>query len=185
MSYKILVASYTDSIHSLQFDPTTSPPTLQLVKSTKVGHHPSWITRHPDAPSLAFTGLEQSDGRLLVLKIGDDSDVEVLADVSSAGRDPCTILVLENQVLVGNVSLYISFLCFLAVNLYLFYLHPVFFWYRRHLYPSRRSHPFLPAIIIHYHCIRVTARSSILRQWPASGPPGGFSSPPSVSVQKL
>ena len=102
MAYTILVASYTDSIHILHFDPNTSPPTLVIKKSTKIGHHPSWITRHPTVPSLAFTGLEQSDGRLLSLKISD-TNVEVLSDVSSAGRDPCSLLVYEDQVFVGNV----------------------------------------------------------------------------------
>ncbi|KAG2053301.1 hypothetical protein BDR06DRAFT_1008702 [Suillus hirtellus] len=44
----IFVASYTDSIYTLSFDPVplTGSPTLNLLAQTIIGHHPSWITSH-------------------------------------------------------------------------------------------------------------------------------------------
>lgn len=66
MCYRILVASYTDGLTSLLFDP--KGPTLEVTSKIKVGNRPSWLTAHPDDPTLVFTGLEQSDGIIIALK---------------------------------------------------------------------------------------------------------------------
>ena len=102
MAYKFLVASYTDSIVTIGFEPRKS--SLHVLSSLKVGHHPSWISRHSSDSSIFFAGLEQSDGRLLTLKFDAESGSgEVLNDSPSGGSDPCTILVTDEDVLVGNV----------------------------------------------------------------------------------
>jgi hypothetical protein len=105
--HRILVASYTNSVITLEFTPATteSKASLKVLSHLVVGYHPSWITRHATDPSLVFTGLEQSDGRLLALKFDRSTGVgSVIGDVSSGGRDPCTIAVTKNTVLAGNVS---------------------------------------------------------------------------------
>ena len=104
--YRFLVASYTDAIHVLSFDPSkAADKALAHVSSTTVGHHPSWVERHPTDPTIYFTGLEQADGRLITLKYSADSErVVVIGDIPSEGSDPCHIFVSENQVIVGNVS---------------------------------------------------------------------------------
>ena len=110
--YRILVASYTDAIVTLEFTPPTAEEkaSLKAVSRLVVGHHPSWVARHPVDDSLVFTGLEQSDGRLLAIKFNRASgEGKVVADVSSGGHDPCTIAVTKDSVLVGNVSCRIFF----------------------------------------------------------------------------
>ncbi|KAI5122331.1 hypothetical protein M0805_002498 [Coniferiporia weirii] len=106
MLYRILVASYTDAVYTLVFDPfKPADAALSLSSTLTVGHHPSWLECHPSDPTLVFTGLEQGDGRLLAMKYdANTGEGKVLANVSSGGSDPCTILVTEDQVLVGNYS---------------------------------------------------------------------------------
>ena len=107
-SYRILVASYTDAIYTVQFTPPTTEAkgTLELVASSVVGYHPSWLTRHPSDDSLVFTGLEQDDGRLLAIKFDrSNGKGKVLADVSSGGKDPCTLATNSDALFVGNVGL--------------------------------------------------------------------------------
>jgi hypothetical protein len=105
----ILVASYTDSIYTLSFDPSSpiGSPALKLLARTPVGHHPSWIASHPSNPSLVFTALEQPDGEIVAIKYGSGEEVEggeVVARSKSGGKDPCTLLVTENELIIGNVS---------------------------------------------------------------------------------
>lgn len=105
----ILVASYTDSIYTLSFDPapSTGSPTLNLLTRTPVGHHPSWIMSHPSDKSLVFTALEQADGEIVAIKYGSGGIVEggeVVARANSGGADPCTLLVTEDELIIGNYS---------------------------------------------------------------------------------
>ncbi|KAG2354026.1 putative isomerase YbhE [Suillus spraguei] len=105
----ILVASYTDSIYTLSFDPTplTGSPTLKLVARTPVGYHPSWIASHPSDKSLIYTGLEQADGEVVAIKYGRDGTIEggdVVARAKSGGADPCTLLVTDDELIIGNYS---------------------------------------------------------------------------------
>jgi len=107
-TYKILVGSYTDSIYALQFAPAPSggTPTLTLLSQVHVGHHPSWIEAHPSDRSLIFTGLEQADGQIVVLKYDQDGKGHKVdeATCSSGGADPCTLLLTEDEVIIGNYS---------------------------------------------------------------------------------
>ncbi|KAG1734509.1 Lactonase, 7-bladed beta-propeller-domain-containing protein [Suillus lakei] len=105
----ILVASYTDSIYTLSFDPTPSAgsPTLNLLARTPVGYHPSWIASHPSNKSLIYTGLEQADGEVVAIKYGKGGTIEggdVVARAKSGGADPCTLLVTEDELIIGNYS---------------------------------------------------------------------------------
>ncbi|EJD08182.1 putative isomerase YbhE [Fomitiporia mediterranea MF3/22] len=106
MVYRILVASYTDAIYTLAFDPAKSKDAaLSLSSTLEVGHHPSWIERHPSDSSIIFTGLEQADGRLLTLKYDlNNGEGKVLSNVSSGGADPCSILATNSNVFVANYS---------------------------------------------------------------------------------
>ncbi|KAF9222346.1 3-carboxy-cis,cis-mucoante lactonizing enzyme [Gyrodon lividus] len=108
--HKILVGSYSDSIYTLEFDPAPSvgpgTPTLKFLTDVKVGHHPSWIVAHPFDSSLIFTGLEQANGKIVVVKYdkeGKGQKVEE-ATCSSGGADPCTLLAMENELIIGNYS---------------------------------------------------------------------------------
>ncbi|KAI0629551.1 putative isomerase YbhE [Trametes polyzona] len=102
MVYRILVASYTDEIYTLAFDPEA--PSLKLVSTITVGHHPSWLTPHPEDKSIVYTGLEQSDGRIVALRLDGEGRATVIGEVPSGGGDPCALLALESEVLVGNYS---------------------------------------------------------------------------------
>ncbi|THH05470.1 hypothetical protein EW145_g4771 [Phellinidium pouzarii] len=106
MVYHILVASYTDAVWTLAFNPSKpADSALSLSSSLIVGHHPSWLERHPSDPTLVFTGLEQGDGRLLALKYDIGSGLgRIIANVSSGGKDPCTILSSDKELFVGNYS---------------------------------------------------------------------------------
>ncbi|KAG6382090.1 Lactonase, 7-bladed beta-propeller-domain-containing protein [Boletus reticuloceps] len=107
-TYKILVGSYTDSIYTLNFAPAPSggTPTLTLLSQVHVGHHPSWIEAHPSDRSLIFAGLEQADGQIVVLKYDKDGKGHKVDEATcpSGGADPCTLLLTENEVIVGNYS---------------------------------------------------------------------------------
>ncbi|TFY79124.1 hypothetical protein EWM64_g4889, partial [Hericium alpestre] len=102
MVHHILVASYTDAVYTLAFDPVQ--PSLTLVSSTTVGHHPSWITPHPTDSSVVFTGLEQADGRVVVLKYDAAGKGVVIGAISSGGKDPAALLASKDTLFVGNYS---------------------------------------------------------------------------------
>ncbi|KAJ3513350.1 hypothetical protein NLJ89_g3001 [Agrocybe chaxingu] len=102
MVFRILVASYTNDITTLSFDPST--PSLEVTSSLTIGYHPSWITSNPNHPSLVWTGLEQSDGRILALGVDKHGKGKVVAEASSAGRDPCSLLALKDELLIANYS---------------------------------------------------------------------------------
>lgn len=110
MVYRILVASYTNEIYTLVFDPEA--PSLELVSTVTVGHHPSWLTPHPKDRSIVFTGIEQSDGKIVALKYDAEGRGAVIGEVPSGGADPCALVALETELIIGNVRavyfLYIS-----------------------------------------------------------------------------
>lgn len=106
MVYRILVASYTNEISTLVFDPDT--PSLKIESSLSVGHHPSWITTYPGDSSLVFTGLEQADGKVVVIKY-IDGKAEVVATAPSGGADPCSLLATKDELFVANVRRPCSF----------------------------------------------------------------------------
>ena len=100
--YPILVGSYTNEIFTLEFDAEAG--TLKLKGSTTVGHHPSWLEGHPSDPSIIFTGLEQSDGKLLAVKYTPDTPQgTVISETASLGADPCSLLVSPEHVFTANV----------------------------------------------------------------------------------
>lgn len=105
MQYKILVASYSDEITALAFNPTSG--SLTITSTITVGHHPSWITSHPEDPSLVFACLEQPDGEVVVLKYDSESGKGgIVAQASCGGKYPCFLTVLGDELLVANVRLY-------------------------------------------------------------------------------
>jgi 6-phosphogluconolactonase (cycloisomerase 2 family) len=81
-----------------------SKGTLDLVSSVKVGHHPSWITFHPEDRSVVFSGLEQSDGEIVELKFDQQGEGKIICRVKSGGKDPCSLLATKDQLLVAHVS---------------------------------------------------------------------------------
>jgi 6-phosphogluconolactonase (cycloisomerase 2 family) len=111
VAHTILVGSYTNDISTLVFTPG-STPSLKLVDSIKVGHHPSWITRHAAATTqgktVVFTGIEQTEGTIVALEFDRDGKGTVVSQTSAGGRDPCTLEVTSDgkELLVGNVSLH-------------------------------------------------------------------------------
>ena len=101
MTNYILVGSFSTDITTLAFDPTTE--TLQITSSLTVGHHPSWIASHNAHPSLIWTGLEQSEGKILALSYDERGNCKVVSEASSAGSDPCSLLADEHELIVTNV----------------------------------------------------------------------------------
>ena len=117
MPYHILVGSYTNEIVTLTFDP--AGPSLEVTSKLQVGQHPSWIASSPDYPGYAWTGLEQADGRVVTLEVGEQGRLKKLAEVSSAGSDPCHLLVHNGEVIVAIVRRMMSLtLCLLTFFLY-------------------------------------------------------------------
>ncbi|KAI0343594.1 putative isomerase YbhE [Trametopsis cervina] len=102
MAYRIYVGSYTQEIYTLQFDSKTS--SLTLLSSLTVGHHPSWVTSLPSDPSVIFTGLEQSDGKIVALKYDGNGQGTIIGSAPSGGADPCSLLVFDNKLFIGNYS---------------------------------------------------------------------------------
>ncbi|KAG6817515.1 hypothetical protein H0H93_007163 [Arthromyces matolae] len=102
MVHLIFTASYTNEISTLAFDPEAG--SLTVSSTVKVGHHPSWITFYPGDHSLIFTGLEQADGKALVLKFDDQGKGKIVAEAPSGGADPCTLLATKDKLYIGNYS---------------------------------------------------------------------------------
>ncbi|KAI0076413.1 putative isomerase YbhE [Panus rudis PR-1116 ss-1] len=102
MVYQIYVGSYSNEIYTLSFDPDV--PSLSLISTITVGHHPSWITPDPKDPSVIFAGIEQTDGKIVTVKYDDKGKGVVLGEVPSGGGDPCTLLAHKDQLIVGNYS---------------------------------------------------------------------------------
>jgi len=100
--YRILVSSYTDEIYTLLFDDANRR--LDVVSEVKVGHHPSWVTSHPNDRSVVFTGLEQSDGIAVALKFDQEGRGEVIGTAESGGKDPCSLLATKDELLIANYS---------------------------------------------------------------------------------
>ncbi|THG99249.1 hypothetical protein EW026_g3072 [Hermanssonia centrifuga] len=102
MVHRIFVGSYTKEISTLSFDPDTH--SLSLDSSVTVGHHPSWITRHPRRSSVILAGVEQADGKIVAVLYDDNGKGTIAAEFPSGGADPCTLLAVDNNLLVGNYS---------------------------------------------------------------------------------
>ncbi|KAF9646192.1 putative isomerase YbhE [Thelephora ganbajun] len=102
MAYRILTATYTDKIETLSFDSETK--SLSITSSLIVGHHPSWITPHPEDPAIWFTALEQEDGRVVAIEYDKEGKGKVVKEVPSEGAEPCTLVVYKGDLLIGNYS---------------------------------------------------------------------------------
>ncbi|KAG6829023.1 hypothetical protein H0H92_005931 [Tricholoma furcatifolium] len=102
MVHLIFTASYTNEVTTLAFDPEAA--SLSVKSAVLVGHHPSWLTYHPDDHSLIFTGLEQSDGKAIALRFDEDGKGNVVGEAPSGGADPCTLLATKNVLYIGNYS---------------------------------------------------------------------------------
>jgi|SRR5882762_6750435 len=103
MAYRILVASYTDNLYTLDFDPSSK--SLTLVAKTNVGNRPSWITQHPNDPTLIFAVLEEPKGKLIAVKYDNDSGKgRIVGEASTGGKDPCSVLATQHELIVANVS---------------------------------------------------------------------------------
>lgn len=110
-THKILVGSYTSDISTLEFT-SGEKPLLKVTNVTAVGHHPSWVTRFAAASNaektVVFTGLEQTDGKIIALEFDGEGKGRIVAETSAGGHDPCTLEVTKDgkELLVGNVCYY-------------------------------------------------------------------------------
>ncbi|QRW15492.1 lactonase, 7-bladed beta-propeller [Ceratobasidium sp. AG-Ba] len=100
--YRILVASYTPNITTLEFD--SDAGRLKAIAQSPAGTNPSWIAVHPSDKSLVLATNEVTDGKVHLFKIKDDGALKLLESVGSAGEDPAHLAVLEDEVVVGNYS---------------------------------------------------------------------------------
>ncbi|ESK85786.1 putative isomerase YbhE [Moniliophthora roreri MCA 2997] len=102
MTYRILVGSYTHEVFTLEFDSKSS--SISTLATSTVGFHPSWVTTHPEDPSLVFACLEQSDGGIVALKYDNTGKGTVVASAPSGGQDPCHLLVKDDELFIANYS---------------------------------------------------------------------------------
>ena len=96
----ILVGSYSNDITTLAFDSATK--SLQVTSSLTVGHHPSWITSHSAHPSLIWTGLEQSEGKILAISHDQQGNCKIISETPSAGSDPCFLSAAKHELIIAN-----------------------------------------------------------------------------------
>lgn len=99
------MGSYTNEVSTLAFDPEARKLTVSSTLS--VGHHPSWITPHPTDKTIVFTALEQYEGKIIVLRLDDEGGATLVGEGPSGGRDPCALVAVEDQLLLGNVRHFI------------------------------------------------------------------------------
>ncbi|KAJ7600546.1 Lactonase, 7-bladed beta-propeller-domain-containing protein [Mycena floridula] len=100
MPFKVLAATFTDDVYTINFDPVDG--SLSLVSFLTVGCQPSWLTRHPIDKSLVFTALKQPDGQVVAIKYNDQGIGAILAQESSGGDGPSSVLASADQVFVAN-----------------------------------------------------------------------------------
>ncbi|KAJ4485779.1 Lactonase, 7-bladed beta-propeller-domain-containing protein [Lentinula aciculospora] len=100
MSFTILGSSYTNDIYTYSFENDL----IALESSVEVGFHPSWITFHPEDRSLVFAGLEQEEGTIVAIKYDAKYKGAVVAESSSGGKDPCSVVVVKGELLIANYS---------------------------------------------------------------------------------
>jgi 6-phosphogluconolactonase (cycloisomerase 2 family) len=102
MAKYILVASYTNDITTLSFDPT--PGSLEVSSDLNVGHQPSWLTSHKSRPSMVFTALHQADGKIVTLSYDEHGKGKVVSEAPSGGQNPCSLIATKTEILVANVG---------------------------------------------------------------------------------
>ncbi|KAG9080588.1 hypothetical protein FRC06_006390, partial [Ceratobasidium sp. 370] len=100
--YRIIVASYTPNITTLEFDP--SKGTLRVIAQSPAGTNPSWVAAHPTDKSLILATNEVTDGKVHLFKLKEHGGLKLLESMGSAGEDPAHLAVLEDEVVVGNYS---------------------------------------------------------------------------------
>lgn len=103
---KIVVASYTDTVTTIAFEPQASK--LEVIANLGAGYRASWITPHPLDRTLAFVCLENSDGQLVAIRFDDSEEAggKILGKIESGGSDPCHMAITKYQeIITANVSL--------------------------------------------------------------------------------
>ncbi|KAJ3932612.1 MAG: Lactonase, 7-bladed beta-propeller-domain-containing protein [Lentinula lateritia] len=100
MSFTIIGSSYTSDVYTFYFEGDS----LALISSVEVGFHPSWIAFHPEDRSLIFAGLEQDEGKIIAIKYDAELKGAVVAESSSGGKDPCSVVVVKDELLIANYS---------------------------------------------------------------------------------
>lgn len=105
MPHTIFVGAYSNVIKTLEFDPSASPATLQVIGSSPAGTNPSWVALHPTDKSLLFATNEDGDeGKVLLFKIKSDKTLELIHMAWSGGGGTCHLHIGEDEVVAANVS---------------------------------------------------------------------------------
>ncbi|KAF8716662.1 Lactonase, 7-bladed beta-propeller, partial [Rhizoctonia solani] len=100
--HRILVASYTPNISTLEFDPLAHK--LKPVAQSPAGTNPSWVAAHPTEPGLIAATNEVTDGKVHLFRYLKDGKLKLLESVGTDGEDPAHLAVLEDEIVVGNYS---------------------------------------------------------------------------------
>ncbi|CAE6524220.1 unnamed protein product [Rhizoctonia solani] len=100
--HRILVASYTPNISTLEFDPIAHK--LKPIALSPAGTNPSWVAAHPTDPTLIAATNEVTDGKVHLFRLQKDGKLKLLETVGTDGEDPAHLAVLEDEIVVGNYS---------------------------------------------------------------------------------
>ena len=90
----VLVGSYTNDIHTLNFTPPSSPSAkdgrLVAGPSLPAGFSPSWVTQHPTLPDIIYAVLQnRTVGSVMVGRLSADrKSLTVLGTALSGGGAP-------------------------------------------------------------------------------------------------
>ena len=106
-THHIVVSSYSSSLATVAFTEPTASSTgsLSVVSSTEVGFHPSWAVGHPLDKSLVFTGLEEMEGKIVVLKYDAQGKGTIVAESEKGTAScPCHLIIDEEgtELIVAN-----------------------------------------------------------------------------------
>ncbi|CAE7105803.1 unnamed protein product [Rhizoctonia solani] len=100
--HRILVASYTPNISTLEFDPVAHK--LKPIAQSPAGTNPSWIASHPTDSTLIAATNEVTDGKVHLFRLLNNGKLKLLESVGTDGEDPAHLAVLEDEIVVGNYS---------------------------------------------------------------------------------
>ncbi|GAA5821850.1 hypothetical protein JCM10212_007042 [Sporobolomyces blumeae] len=88
-TFTLLVGGYEGKIHTVEFAPRASAPTLEIVSTLECGLAPTWLTLSPDGKKVYTLDEWAEPGDATALAVGERGQLSKLSKASTDGLWPC------------------------------------------------------------------------------------------------